>query len=435
MVGGLGIWNTRSETLPQGVGLLDDPAALQLLPVEFLRAQAAAAGLRAHRAPPARRSGRFLVHARALREHGRRAGAPELLARAAKSAQAAVDHARNGRDAAAGRVELARCAMDAAELGGDAALMEVAWMRLAEAEAHPPADGCDLARLGATRAVFDARRALEGGTVDAAHAAASELDAAALRLARAARAHPELTPDLAQVRCVRAELLTGFALRLRDAALAARAALDMEDLCAGLDVDRAPLCAARAARLLGEALTVQGELTGEAEPLSRAADLLARTLPEVPSGHSPIDRARLGRALGHAARALGESCDTPGLFDIADRAFAQAAAELAGAGPLPLCALIAFERAMNLARRGEAHGDVFSRARAEAALKAELVALDARRSPAAWAATQVALARLYAEGRRAEAAVALSAALDVFAEEGLASLAQTTADELRRLAG
>lgn len=435
MIGGLGMRNTRPTGGAPGVRLLDDPARLELLPVDYLRGQAAAAGLEAHRAPATEKSARFFVHARALRDHGRRTGAPESLARAAKSAQAALNHARNGREAAAARIELARCALDAAELGGDAAMLEAAWSRLAEAEAHPPSDPCDVARLGAVRAAFDARRALEGGMVEAAHAAAAQLDAAAQRLARALRAHPELTAELAQVRCVRAELLTGFALRLRDAALAARAVLDMEDLVATLDADRAPLAAVRAVRLTGEALTAQGELTGEAEPLSRAADLLAAALPEVPAGHSPIDRARIGRALGHAARALGESCDNPGLYDIADRAFCAAAAELAGAGPLPLAALIAFERAMNLARRGEAHGDVFSKARAEAALKAELVALDAQRSPAAWAATQVALARLYAEGRRVEAAVALSAALDVFAEEGLMSLAQTAADELKRLAG
>ena len=430
-------WRTEGSAshVTSGVRLLDDASRLDLLPVDLLRAQAAAAGLAANRAPIAERAGRFLVHARALREHGRRAGAPESLARASKSAACALAAARSSRDACAARVELARCALDAAELGGTPPCLKRPGRDWPEAEAHPPAEPACAARLEAVRAVFDGRMALDAGTVEGAHAAAAALDAAAARLARAARIHPDLTAELVAVRCARADLLIGFALRLRDASLAARAALDMEGLAQALDAERAPLAAVRAARLHGEALTAQGELTGDAAVLSRAADLLAETLPELPVDHSPVDRARLGRALGHPSARWGRAARALASTTSPSSAFVGAAADLSAAGPLPLAALIAFERAMNLARRGEVRGDARARAQAEAALKAELVALDARRSPAAWAATQVALARLYAEGRRAEAAVALSAALDVFAEEGLTSLADTAAQELRRLAG
>jgi len=81
---------------------------------------------------------------------------------------------------------------------------------------------------------------------------------------------------------------------------------------------------------------------------------------------------------------------------------------------------------------------------AESAFKIELTAITARRDPAAWALLQVNLARLYEarlditgkdRGERANAAMALNAALDVFGELGLRSLSIVAADALERLVG
>jgi hypothetical protein len=79
---------------------------------------------------------------------------------------------------------------------------------------------------------------------------------------------------------------------------------------------------------------------------------------------------------------------------------------------------------------------------AELAMKTELAKLQARRDPVGWALSQLHLARLYEAriditgqdgGRRAAAVTALEAALDVFSEQGLASLSRLAADALERL--
>jgi len=72
----------------------------------------------------------------------------------------------------------------------------------------------------------------------------------------------------------------------------------------------------------------------------------------------------------------------------------------------------------------------------------ELLGFAAGRNPTAWALLQVNLARLYEarmditgvdKGERAAAATALSAALDVFSEQGLRSLSVIASDALERL--
>ncbi len=426
-------WTGLSFRRGAGDGrLLDDPARLELLGPEMLRAEAAAARLRAARAPASERPGRHLEHARLLREHGERAGAPESLARAARAAEAA-----GGRE---GALEGALAALAAAALGGEAALLDAADARLAEF--GPAVQASPAARAAAASAQLRARRALADGRPDAGLAAAAACDGAVAGLARLVRREPGRTPELIRARLDRAELLVGFALRLRDAAPAARAAADMADLLPRMDPDRLPVLAGRAARLRGEALTAEGELLGCPRRLGEASRLLQDALAALPSDHAPVERARVGRALGHAARALAEACEDGGAADLllqaAVSAFEGARASLEGAAVPPLTAQLAFERAGALAARAlhGAAGEDAAR-QAETALRYELMRLDARREPAAWAAVQVALARLYAArggaGRRAQAALALAGALEVFAEEGLAGLADQAAAALREL--
>jgi hypothetical protein len=108
----------------------------------------------------------------------------------------------------------------------------------------------------------------------------------------------------------------------------------------------------------------------------------------------------------------------------------------------PMRGLAAGARAVCLARQAELTGDLAVLDAAEAAMKMELSALSPRRDPVGWALSQLHLARLYEAriditgqdgGRRAAAVTALDAALDVFAEQGLASLSRLAADALERL--
>ncbi len=79
---------------------------------------------------------------------------------------------------------------------------------------------------------------------------------------------------------------------------------------------------------------------------------------------------------------------------------------------------------------------------AEAAFKIELSHRRAGVDPVSWALAQVNLARIYEarlditgkdRGERASAALALQAALDVFAEEGLRSFTLIAIDAMERL--
>jgi hypothetical protein len=104
-------------------------------------------------------------------------------------------------------------------------------------------------------------------------------------------------------------------------------------------------------------------------------------------------------------------------------------------------AVLANNRAGCLARRAERSGDLVVLAQAEAAFRAELTEGPARLDPLAWAVAQLNLARIY-EARdeirgtvngREPALLALSEALDVFAERGLKSLSETAQAAMARL--
>jgi hypothetical protein len=107
-----------------------------------------------------------------------------------------------------------------------------------------------------------------------------------------------------------------------------------------------------------------------------------------------------------------------------------------------LSAHIAGARAVCLARCAELTGDLAVLDAAEAAFRAELTNRSAPADPVAWAICQTNLARLYEaradltgkdNGQRAAAAMALAAAFDVFAEEGMRSLSDMTLTALERV--
>lgn len=417
----------RDRTAPR---LAADVQRLELLPVEVLRAEAAAAGLASARAGASDRGALRLAYVRVLHALAARTGEAEPLDRAARTLRGAP-----------ACLEAVEVALLAAELAGDGAMLENAAARLADLP--PPADLAAAARRAGVAAAVKTRLALEGRDADLAVDAARDLDASALDLARRPLREGDLTLDLALLRTRRAELLTAWALRLKDAGPAARAAADMADLAAATDADRLPVTHARAQRLRAEALLAEGEITGDARRPCEAARLLSDLMGELPAGHAPLERARIGRALAHAARALAEHTDgedaAEALADAALQAFAAAQAELVPAAAPPFRAALAFERALHLAHRAERRAagpdGPWALARAEGALKAELGARDAARDPAAWAAVQVALAKLYAAAgdRRPEATLALEMALEVFAELGLKAMADTALDALRAL--
>jgi tetratricopeptide (TPR) repeat protein len=244
-----------------------------------------------------------------------------------------------------------------------------------------------------------------------------------------------------EVRCDLADLRLGEGLYAKDRRKLERAISELTALIPALDPAYRPLTWARAETLRGQALAALGDLAGEAASIAEGSAALSTVVEEIPIGHSPLDAARAGHALGLVLQSLGEACDEDALFERAIAAFAPALEALDTAPLLPLRSIVAHDGAVCLARRAERRGDLVSLERAEAAFRAALKTRSAAADPLSWAVTQVALARIYeAEadlrgdaGERADAAFALTSALEVFAERGLRSLSDMALTALERV--
>ena len=410
-----------------------DPGLLQLLPLQALRAEAEALALAAH---PRKDARPWLTHAAALMEVARRTGEIETLGRAASALQRARVLAE-GDKRLTGEALLAHAAVLvlAADLFGDHESAAVARGKLDAASAHPLSDP-DRARLTALRGRLLAREALETG--------AQSLTLAAMEVLAHASAALEAAGDeaaAAEARCDRAELLIAAGARAKDRGRLDLALEDLAALSGALDPAFQPLAAARVETLRGQALATLGDLMGDAAALAHATALLRAAVEELPAEHSPLDAARAGHALGLSLQALGEACEDEALFDEAVTAFTPALEALDGQPMLPFRSVVAHDAAACVARRAERRGDLPALERAEAAFRDALKSRSAAKDPLSWAVTQVALARIYeAEadlrgdtGERADAAFALTSALEVFAEKGLRSLADVALTALERV--
>jgi hypothetical protein len=423
--------------------VLADPAQLELLNVSALRSQAAAAGLAFHQAATADRCLRGLEQALILRELARRTGEAETLAKSASAGERAAREAgRDPRRLAAARMEQALSALLSAELFGGEEGLESASGWLDQAE---QALGCAPGRLngpGMIRARIEVRRALVSGDRDAAMATAALFDESLAALDARVRAtgHGEL--EAAAARCARAELLVGLGERAGQPGLLDRAAEDLRQLTESLDPAYLPLSWTRAETLRGRALRALGVITGEMRVLADSATILAGAADQIPADHSPLDRAQSGHALGLSLQALAEVAGQAKLYPAALTAFDRSVEELGPAGRgLVVRAALMLDRALCAVRAADQRGGKAALNEVETGLKTDLGARNPDADPVAWAVAQVALARLYEirAGRNGEsadddrAAVALSAALDVFSEARLHVQAEAVKDALRRL--
>ena len=421
-----------------------DATALELLPLAALKGQTAAAGLAAHQAERRERDQALLVYASMLREIARRTGQDEPLVRAATAA-ARASAAGRGDIAAAARLEQAACARLRAELFADITAGQSAHVFLAEAGSAALRPELELRRVGLAAALAGAV-ALAEADLDQAVEAAGALDAAVERLDAEVRTTGKGQTEAAGLACDRADVLIGFGVRLKDRTLLERAERDLADLTGRIDPDYLPLSWARAEGLRGAAMAALGELDGDAKRLTESVTVLAAAAEHADFAYSPFDQARISHSLALALASLAEASDDEGLFDHALAAHDQALALLPEGEGLSLRAVAAHDRAGCVARRAERNADGAALSRAESLFRADLAARNAAADPAAWAVTQLALARIYVaqaglvggapppEG----ASVALTEALDVFIERGLKTLAetaQTALEQLREIEG
>ncbi|MDB5420014.1 MAG: hypothetical protein JWP50_3433 [Phenylobacterium sp.] len=422
-----------------------DATLLELLDLKLLQQEARAADVAAGRVGAKDRAQRRLEASVVWREVARRTGDAATLRKAAAGAEAsatAFDAARRWDGWARARCEQAACALLGAEMFGDPGLEAAA--EAAFREARGAARGGlagPLADVGL--AAIAARRELAHGDAGMARAAAARFAPPIAALENLSRRITTARCLAAEARLTRADLLCGWAARLKDETLF-RAALD-DAATAGRRLDPAyePLTWARAELLRGQILTLWGEMVGDVESLAAGATALAAALDQVNRDHSPLDWARSQVALGQALQALGEASAEPRPYEQAVTCYDRANQVLKALTGSPLRGLAAGARALCLARQAELTGDLAVLDAAEAAMKIELSTLQARRDPVGWALSQLHLARLYEArmditgqdgGRRAAAVTALDAALDVFSEQGMASLSRLAADALERLA-
>ncbi|MET3525450.1 hypothetical protein [Phenylobacterium koreense] len=423
-----------------------DAALLELLDLRMIAQEGRAADTAAGRVGAKDKAQRRLESAIVWREVARRSGEASMLRKAASTAEAAAEafgRERRPDGWARARCEQAFCAMLGAELFGDEGLNAAAEVAFREARAAARGGlALPLADLGI--AAIEAREQMTFADARAARAAAGRFAAPIAGLQSLTKRCRAARLLAVEARLVLADILIAWGARLRDAELLTMARDESERALKGLDSTFEPLSWARAAALRGQAMALLGEVAGDVESLALAVTALADVVGELSREHSPLDWAKAQTALAQGLQALGEAGASERAYEQAVTCYDRAAHVLRKAPGLALRALGASNRALCLARSAELSGDLTVLDAAEAAFKIELAAISARRDPAAWALLQVNLARLYEariditgqdHGERASAAMALSAALDVFGELGLRSLSVIAADALDRLAG
>jgi len=421
-----------------------DATLLELLDLNLLQQEGRAADVAAGRVGNKDRAQGRLDAAIVWREIARRTGDPATLRKAAAGAEAAAgafEAARRWEGWARARCEQAFCTLLGAEMFGDPGLEAAA--EAAFTDARGGARGglaAPLADVGL--AAIAARREIATGDAEAARAAAARFNAPIGALEGLSRRIPQARVFAAEARLTRADLLCGWAARLKDVELFRAALADAHTAAGRLDSAYEPLTWARAELLRGQVLTLWGEMVGEVESLAAGATALAAALDQVDRDHSPLDWARSQVALGQALQGLGDASAEPRAYEQAITCYDRASLVLKKLTTSPLRGLAAGARAVCLAKQAELTGDLAVLDAAELAMKTELATLQPRRDPVGWALAQLHLARLYEArlditghdgGRRAAAVTALEVALDVFSEQGLASLTRLAADALERL--
>lgn len=421
-----------------------DAALLELLDLNLLMAEAKAADVAAGRISAQDKAQRRLDAAVVWREVARRSGDVVALRKAAATAElatAAFDSARRPDSWARARVEQGLCGLLGAELFGDPGLNAAAVAAFREARATARGGvAAPLADVG--MAVVEGRNDLAIGDAQAAWAAFARFNPPIAALDAMSRRLSAARQLAAEARLMRGDLMCGFGSRLKDEALLRAALDDATATVARLDLAYEPLTWVRAEMLRGQAMTLLGECQGDIDAVATGATILAGALDHLDRNHSPLDWARTQIALAHALQALGEASADERAYEQAVTCYDRAGLVLKDTPSTPLRGLAAGERAMCLARSAELTGDVGVLDAAEAALKIELATLQPRRDPVTWALVQLHLARLYEarvditgkdRGERASAVMALDAALDVFAEQGLRSLTIMASEALERL--
>lgn len=417
---------------------------LELLDLTLLRGEAKAAEIAAGRVSAKDPAERDLAAARVWREVARRTGDVIALRKAAAAAERASKGFRDEnrtRPFAMARCEAAAIALVGVDLFGDEGLAAAAQFTLDEVRAVAPASAASALAWGRQLRLRSRALMLKGDPAGIL-ALAREFDGPITALESLLRGRAVTKLEVLHLRCDRAELLYAAGARLRDSDLLQQAVVELDLAAARADATYEPLAWVRVHELRGSALAALGDARGDIESMAKGVSVLADALDVIAPHHSPLDWARLQHSLAVALGALAGASDSEHAFEQALSCFDRTLVLLDDQPAISLKAAASANRAACLARRAELTGDLAEIDQAIEALKSELHLQSADLDPVAWAVCQVDLARLYEirmqvrgsrAGEVAAAALALSSALDVFAEQGLRTMSDGAVRALDRL--
>ncbi len=422
-----------------------DPSLYELLNLKLLITQGRNLDIEAGRVSTRNRFTPYIEAARIWREYARRTGDPAAVRRAAQAAENAGKEARSTSEAAQAVLEQAQTCILSTDLFETGGLLASAETLLAEGRAAIQGDEALRARFNRVEARLAARlatRAGIGGDLELALLAMSHIDRAIERADQQVKLSAAASDKIeaAHARFERGDLLMLVGLDRCDSSLMTAVIKDFTALHDRLDGAYEPVTFSRVVLRLALAHIWKGEIEGRPEIISEGVALLSREDEPVDYEHSPLDWVEHKHALALGLQALAELTLNEEVFAKAVQVYDLALKRPLQKG-LALRAQLINNRAVAKARHAELKGDLKSLDAAEAAFKAELRGIKPQDDSVGWAILQTNLARLYvARGditgfmmERAEAAYALEAAQEIFAEHGLKALAETAQGHLDRV--
>ncbi|MDI7775400.1 hypothetical protein [Asticcacaulis sp. EMRT-3] len=411
-----------------------DTSLYELMNLQLLIAQGRQFDIEGGRVSTRDRFSPYLQAARIWREYARRTGDPVAMRRAAAAAENAGKDAHTAAEAAQAALEQAQTCLLSHDLFETGDLLSSAEDLLANGRPAVQDDETLRARYNSAEAQLAARLALTqgvGGDLELALLAMSHIDRAVERadqLVQKCHASADKI-EAAQARFERADLLMKVGLDRSDSSLMTAVIRDFEAVMARLDPAYEPVTYARVLLRLAQAQIWKGEIDGRPDMVSEGIALLSNDEACLDFEHSPLDWATHQQALAMGLQVLAELTLNADLHERALQVYDLALKRPLQKG-LVLRASLIEDRALCHTRHAESQGDLKALDAAEAHFKIALRATKPQDDPVTWAVLQMQLARLYvARGdmtgfmmERTEAAYALDAALDIFAEQGLRGL-------------
>ena len=349
----------------------NDSAWVELIGADLLEAEARGQTTDSHRANRSDPVNDGLKAAALWREHARRTGRRNSLARALEAAPEAAHSADTPVLRAEAALETALCLMLQFEQRGGPHLLKQIDLML---DGHEPGrKGPLTARMAGAHAKLEALKARHSGEAGAMMDASALLDSALHDLTR----REELPVETAEAQRDRASLALEAGLKRGDARLLDQAGRDLRALVETASPEYRPVTRARALTLCAAGLSALAALAGDADAREKADEMFDAFTPD----HSPLDWAaiELARAVRSSSPDLGRMLEI----------------EAVTAGEGLILGALARERRLALeAAQAERDADAALLARMETRLRRRLAQGGAEDAPLDWAADQIGLAHV-----------------------------------------